>query len=181
MRVVFSVVSLLCGCLASGATLEKLSIDDMSRKSTLIVRGRIGACAGEQRGSVIYTRCKVSVIERWKGTAGNQVDLLIPGGTARGLIQMFTGTPKLRNGAEYVLFLWSGKSGVLQVIGLSQGVFDVKVDGKGGVTAKREATAEVMLDSAGQTVHDEGVQMTVAALRNRVALTLEGALGDTSK
>ena len=49
------------------ATLEKLSIDDMSQKSTLFVRGRIAGCAGDQRGSVIYTRCRVSVTERWKG------------------------------------------------------------------------------------------------------------------
>jgi hypothetical protein len=177
MRVALSVASLLCGCLASGATLEKLSLDDMSRKSTLIVRGRIAGCVGEQRGSVIYTRCRVNVTERWKGAAENQVDLLIPGGAAGGLIQTFTGTPKFNAGAEYVLFLWSGRSGVLQVIGLSQGVFDVKVDAKGAATATRDASAEVMLDAAGHGVDDARVRMTVEALRKLVALVV----GDTSK
>ena len=177
MRIAFSVASFLCGCLAWGATLEKLTIDQMSQKSTLIVRGRINGCTGEQRGSVIYTRCKVAVTERWKGAAANQVDVLVPGGTASGLIQMFTGTPKFNTGGQHVLFLWSGPSGNLQVIGLSQGVFDVKFNGKGALTAKREATSEAMLDGGGQPVQDDSIEMTVTALRNRV----DRALAGTSK
>ena len=175
MRLGLAILSLLCGCLLSATTLEKLSVEDMSQKSTLIVRGRIGGCAGEQRGSMIYTRCRINVSERWKGAAGNQVEFLIPGGAARGLVQTFIGTPKFNAGAEYVLFLWSGRSGNLQVIGLSQGAFDVKVNGKGDATAKRDATTDMMLDAAGRPVRDEGVEMSVTALRHRVAQSIGGA------
>jgi hypothetical protein len=171
MRTLFAITSLLCASVLSAATLEKLSIDDMTQKSTVVVRGRINSCAGEQKGSVIYTRCRVSVTERWKGTAGAQLEFFVPGGTARGLTQVFTGTPTLAAGSEYVLFLWAGRSGNLQVIGLSQGVFDVK---PGGTTVKREPSTEQMLNAAGQPVRDEAVEMSVAALKQRVQRTLGG-------
>jgi hypothetical protein len=174
MRTLFAVISFLCASASLAATLEKLSIDDMTQKSTIVVRGRINSCAGEQMGSVIHTRCRVSVTERWKGTAGSQLDFFVPGGTARGLTQVFTGIPNLARGSEYVLFLWAGKSGSLQVIGLSQGVFDVKAD---GTTVKREASTERMLNAAGHPIRDEGIEMSVATLKQRV----QGALGGASK
>ena len=171
MRTALAILSLLCGIASWAATLEKLSMDEMSQKSTVIVRGRINSCAGEQRRSVIYTRCGVNVTERWKGTAGAQLDFFVPGGTARGLTQVFTGTPNFAPGSEYILFLWSGRSGNLQVIGLSQGVFDIKPD---GTTAKRAAGTERMVNAAGEPVRDEGVEMSVAALKQRVARAVGG-------
>jgi hypothetical protein len=173
MRIVFVIVCLLCACGSWAATLEKLTTDEMSQKSTVIVRGRIANCAGDQRGSVIYTRCRVAVTERWKGTSGAQLEFFVPGGTARGLTQVFTGVPHFVPGSEYVLFLWAGKSGNLQVIGLSQGVFDVKLDGG---TVKRPASTERMVNAAGEPVQDEGVEMTVAALKQRVQRALAGGV-----
>src|SRR6185369_10527484 len=141
------------------ATLEYLSLNDMAKKSTSIVRGRIQSCAGEFRGSVIFTHCKVAVTEQWKGVSQSVVDVATPGGTARGMAQNFSGSPKLAIGEEYVLFLWTGKSGMTQVIGLSQGVFDLKADTKGQTMAQRAATSERMLDAAGNEVTDSGVEM----------------------
>ena len=143
---------LLGGLLLPAATLEKLSIEEMSRKSTLIVRGQVTQCTGETRGPLIFTRCRVRVSERWKGTAGVAVDFLVPGGTAGGFTQKFTGTPRFGPCEQYVFFLWTGRSGATQIIGLSQGVFDVQPDGKGGVVARRAASTELMLDAAGQPV-----------------------------
>ena len=153
--------------LAAGATLEKLSVEEMSQKSTLIVRGRIAGCSGEIEGSVIYTACNVAVSERWKGQSGPQVRFVIPGGTARGLVQTFTGTPKMNSGAEYVLFLWAGRSGINQVIGMSQGVFNVDT---GVVT--RKATSERMVDKEGNDIPDEPVRLGVDELRRRVRQAL---------
>lgn len=164
---------LLCA-VAQSATLEKLSLEEMAQKSTLIVRGSITACTGEAKGSLIYTKCTVSVSERWKGSSGPQLEFYVPGGTARGLVQIFTGTPKFTAGQENVLFLWSGRSGLNQVIGLSQGVFDIYTDGKGGVAAKRSATAERIVDAAGQPVRDNGIEMNLSALRQRVSQVLNG-------
>lgn len=165
---------ILLAIAAGAATLEKLSIEEMSQKATLIVRGRVTGCAGEARGTVIYTACTLAVTDRWKGGSGGSVQFLIPGGRANGLAQTFTGTPKFTSGDEYILFLWAGRSGVNQLIGLSQGVFDLKSQGSGDAKAQRAASSERMLDKAGNPVTDEAVEMRVSDLRNRVRNALAG-------
>ena len=158
------------------ATLEYLSLDDMAKQSTAIVRGRVQSCAGEFRGSVIFTHCKVAVTEQWKGAAQPLVDVATPGGTARGMAQNFPGSPKLAQGQEYVLFLWTGKSGMTQVIGLSQGVFDLKPAATGHASgqaiAQRAATTERMLDAAGNVISDSPLEMRVRELKARVVKSL---------
>jgi hypothetical protein len=154
------------------ATLEKLSLEEMSQKSTLIVRGRVTGCAGEMQGSVIYTACRVAVSERWKGNAGSEVRFVIPGGRAHGLVQTFTGTPKMSSGSEYVLFLWAGRSGINQVIGMSQGVFSLQNGGKQPGIVTRSATTERMVDKAGNEIEDDPVSLRVADLRERVRRAL---------
>jgi hypothetical protein len=171
MRGILSILGLSIVSLHA-ATLEYLSLDDMAKKSTAIVRGRVQSCAGEFRGSVIFTHCKIAVSEQWKGTSQTLVDVATPGGTARGMAQNFSGSPKLVLGQEYVLFLWTGKSGMTQVIGLSQGVFDLKSDTKGQAVVQRAATAERMLDAAGDVVANSPLEMRVRDLRNRVNLAL---------
>ncbi|HYP13627.1 MAG TPA: hypothetical protein VEQ63_06870 [Bryobacteraceae bacterium] len=147
----------------------------MTQKSTLIVRGKVTACAAQARASVIFTRCTMSVSERWKGPGGNQVTFNVPGGTANRTTQIFTGTPRFLVGQEYVLFLWAGKSGLNQVIGLSQGVFDVRADSKGPLTVSREATSEKLVDAGGQPVRDQGIEMNLATMRARVERILGGS------
>jgi hypothetical protein len=158
---------------SSAATLEKLTTGEMSQKATLIVRGRVTECSGEVRGPLIYTACTVAVSERWKGQAGSTVQVWIPGGAARGLVQTFTGTPKFTNGDEYVLFLWAGRSGLNQVIGLSQGVFDLTPTSTGQVAAKRAASSGRMLSKTGQEIQDEAVELRVSELKSQVRRALE--------
>jgi hypothetical protein len=56
------------------------------------------------------------------------------------------------------------------VIGLSQGVFTLKSDGKGGMLATRSASTEAMLDRrTGQVVNDETLRLRVGDLRARVS------------
>jgi hypothetical protein len=167
---------LLVSTLAYGATLEQLSIEQMTLKSTTIVRGRVTGCAGELRGSVIWTRCGLAVSETWKGTAGARLDFLVLGGNAQGLSQSFSGAPKINPNEEFVVFLWTGKSGIPQIIGLSQGVFGVSVSKSGQATARREASSELMVDSAGTPVRDEAVALSVSQLRSRVKRALAGVV-----
>jgi len=166
-------IAALCLALTpiSGATLEKLSLDDMISKSTAVVRGRVQSCAGEVRGPIIYTRCRVAVTEQWKGTPASSVDVRIPGGTANGLTQTFAGSPTLSESEEYVLFLWTGKSGITQLIGLSQGVLTIRTDAKGDPQAQRDQITEKMVSAAGNPVQDKGLQISVKDLKDRVNKT----------
>ncbi len=175
MRIVIAFAISLLSIPCVGATLEKLSVDQMAQQATIIVRGRITSCAGEMRGSVIYTRCSVAVSETWKGTAAAKVDFVVPGGTTQGLSQTFSGSPKFNPDEQFVLFLWVGRSGVPQIIGLSQGVFGVSTTGKGETTVKKEASSEAMLDARGKPVQDEEIRMSVTELRTRVNRALGGA------
>jgi hypothetical protein len=114
------------------------------------------------------------VSETWKGKPGSKVDFVVPGGTARGLSQTFSGAPKFSANDQFVLFLWVGKSGIPQIIGLSQGVFDVTFSATGKATVQREASSGVMLDSAGRQVADEPLTLSVTELRSRVDNALRG-------
>ena len=154
-------------------TLERLSLDEMAAKSTAIVRGRVVSSRPEFRGPVIYTHFTIQVLERWKGAEAARVEVAVPGGAALGQQQTFAGAPELAPGGEYVLFLWTGKSGMTHLIGLSQGVFSLKSDGKGGMVAARSASSEAMLDTrTGRIVNDVSVRVGLGELRSRVAAAL---------
>src|ERR1035437_10266058 len=104
------------------ATLERLSLDDMINRSTMIVRGRVSASWAAFTGSVIYTHYQIQVSEQFKGTPRNSVEVMVPGGSARGLSQDFSGSPVLNQGDEFVFFLWTSKGGITWVTGLTQGL-----------------------------------------------------------
>jgi hypothetical protein len=149
-------------------TLEQLSLDDMIEKSTSVVRGRITGTYTEARNNNIYTYYRVALLEQWKGNVAAQLDVAVPGGALRGVRQTLPGAPTLREGDEYVLFLWTGRSGITQVIGLSQGLFSVKVDAAGNPVLARPAATELMVDRNGRLVVDQPLTMRVSDMRSRV-------------
>ena len=174
-------VFVLAGALVAGpgqaATLERLSMDEMIQKSTEIVRGRVMTLGVSTRGSILYTLARVEVMERWKGSQNGVIEVWIPGGRSGNLRQTFSGAPALAVGSEYVLFLWAGASGNRQVIGFSQGAFDVKLDAKGNPQMQRSATSETMLDDRGREVGDVPVRMSLADLRKLLKSSLGNQAG----
>jgi hypothetical protein len=160
---------LLLGMLLQAATLEKLALDDMTQQSTAIVRARVTGSYAAANGALIYTHYRVQVGERWKGAEAASLDVVVPGGRANGLRQTISGAPKLMEGREYVLFLWTGPSGLTHIMGLSQGVFDVKTEANGEVVASRAASGELMLDSAGRPMRDEALTLRLNDLHQRVS------------
>lgn len=162
-----------CVCAAGvlpGATLERLTMDDMVQKSTDIVRGRIlGNSASFRgtpgRGGMIYTHYTLQVTERWKGSASTTLDVAVPGGFAHGLRQTFAGAPELSPTADYVLFLWRSPSGLTQILGLSQGLLTVKVEASGASTVGRNGAGEPMIDKNGLPVADPGFNMSMDEFR----------------
>ena len=168
----------MLGCLAAilaplpGSTLEQLSLDDMIRLSTVIVRGKTQPTVSAYRSSIIYTHYQVQVSETLKGPATNQLDMVVPGGAANQMQQTFAGAPTLAPGQDYVLFLWTSKSGMTQIIGLSQGLFLVTADASGQLMVTRSAANDRMVNASGQPVNDSGMQMLLSDLRNRIKKSL---------
>jgi hypothetical protein len=172
-------ISLLLLCLASwaaplpGAILERLSLDDIIVKSTDIVRAKVSGSYADFQGSMIYTHWKVQVEERWKGADQSAIDVLVPGGEARGFHQDVAGAPKLAEGKEYLLFLWRAKSGSIYITGLSQGIFELTKNGSQGLVASRAATGEPMLDrTTWRPIKDESIQMRYSEITRQILTAL---------
>ncbi len=165
----FGCSALLLGFALHAATLERLSLDDMIQKSTSIARARVLGSYTAVRGRIIYTHYQIQISELWKGAPATELDVVLPGGISGGLRQTFPGVPALARGSEYVLFLWTARSsGLTHVIGLSQGIFDLRKDASGDLIAVQQATSGLMLDSAGRTVKNDATRMRLADLRARV-------------
>lgn len=152
------------------ATLERLSTSDLVQKSTDIVRAKVlGSTMSFRgtpgRGGVIYTHYTLQVVERWKGTTAARMDVAIPGGAVQNIRQTFPGAPGLDQNVEYVFFLWTSRSGLTQIMGLSQGLLAEKVDAAGATILYRNAANEPMVDSAGNPVSDSVFTMPLTAFR----------------
>jgi hypothetical protein len=171
---VMSLLLCLSGVAAvSAATLERLSLDDLTQKSTDIVRAKVVGSYADLRGSAIYTHWKIQVTDRWKGSGGSAIEVQVPGGDASGLHQDVPGAPKLSQGKEYLLFLWTSKSGATYITGWGQGVFSLTQNTANDWIASRAALGETMLDhNTWLPVQDEGVQMRYADMATRVSATL---------
>ena len=164
----------VCAILAAAAqatTLQQLSTDDMIRQSTAIVRAKVTGASSGLLGRNIYTTYQFQVLETLKA-GGAQAQVAVPGGIANGLREMVPGAPTLNAGQEYVLFLWTSKSGLTQVIGLSQGLFNVLQDTAGNAVLVRPAASGLVLDHSGNVVNDTAVTMKLSDLRLEVQKVL---------
>ena len=162
-----------CAMALPAATLERLSLDDMITKSTAIVRGKVLNSYTQSNGPVIYTHYRIQASETLKGNAQSMVEIQLPGGTANHVRQSFAGVPEFQAGDEYVFFLWTGKTGATQVIGLTQGLFAVAPGGASDPVTTRPASHEVMLEhGTGRQVKDQTLTMNLSALRARIQSTL---------
>lgn len=153
-------------------TLQKLSLDDMTAQSTAIVHGRVTGSYAAQNGPIIFTHFTVQVLERWKDPAATVVDIAVPGGTVGAKTQSVGGAPLLDTGSEYMFFLWTGKSGVTQILGLYQGLLTVTAGASGELMVSRPAGSALMLDSSGKSIPDSGLQMRLRDLTGQISRNL---------
>ena len=180
-------IILLIGAPLRATTLQQLPLPEMAQQSTAIVRAKVTAASGVLRGSDVFTVYKLVPVDVWKAPAsGAPREVDVPGGVAGGLRQPVDGAPSLAVGHEYVLFLWTSRNGVTQVIGLSQGLFDVREtlasETRPAVTAAarkamvwRSPASERMLDAQGRAVRDQPVSMKLSDLKAQVTRALAGA------
>jgi hypothetical protein len=160
------------------ATLQQLSMDQMTDLATSVVRARVtGVSTAISTASgvpTIYTHYQLQVSEVWKGSALSEVAM--PGGTVGSQHQEFPGVPELQVGSEYVLFLWkSPTTGTIQTLGLTQGIFEVSGQPDGSIVAHRRQSGELMVDATGHRVTDRAVRMGVTQMKARVRRGPEAA------
>lgn len=168
-------------------TLEELTLDEMIAASTYIVRGRVEGVVGVTGASVLYTEYDLRVAEVLQGdllggeaTQGGgspaRLRLALPGGKVGNREQSFSGVPIPVAGKEYVFFLWRGRNGLLQLVGMTQGLLEVKRR-TGVATAERAPTDGMLLNRrSGLPVHDQGLRISLSRLRSNV-MTARGRSG----
>jgi hypothetical protein len=158
---------------ARATTLQQLSLDDMIQQSTAIVRAKVTGSSTGLRGQNIYTYYHLQILENAKGGASKVVDVAVPGGTLDGKREIAVGAPALATGSQYVVFLWTSRSGLTQIIGLSQGLFLAAPDGAGTIRLARPAASDLMLDKNGKAVEDKPVGIEWSDLRMRIRKDLK--------
>jgi hypothetical protein len=169
---------------ASATTLEQLTLDEMAQKSTAIVRARVTGSHAGTRGTDIYTYFQLQVLETWKSSGESDTEVAVPGGVVDGIRQSVSGAPELKPGQEYVFFLWTSRSGLTQVMGLSQGLFKLSEEsseGGSGAVVQRPAASELMLNRSGLPVDDHAVTMPLQDLHARVRKALVSAKLEAAK
>jgi len=148
----------------TATTLGRASIDQLIEKSTSVVRVKVLDSRGGLVNRMIYTLYRVQVENRWKGTGNPVIEVAMPGGAWNGLQWNVPGTPRLDQGAEYVIFVWTSPNAVNYSVGLAQGVLRVTTDANGQTILVRGRTDAQMVDANGQPVQDYGFKITLTDL-----------------
>lgn len=157
-----AICAVLGSALAGATTLQLLTTDQMIQQSTSIVEVTVGGSAPMARGRSIYTVYQLNVIQTLKGSPVTSV--AVPGGVMNGLRTMVAGAPTLITGQKYVVFAWTSPSGLTQIIGLSQGLFNVGQDASGNTVLARPAALAAVVAANGAPVPASAVSMTMASL-----------------
>src|ERR1039458_7001193 len=156
-RAVLSALLVACSLAPlPSATLERLSLNQMILGSTVIVRAKVTSSYAAFSRPIIYTHYQIRVSETLKGASAGAVEFVVQGGVANNLRQTFSGVPQFAVGDEYVFFLWTGKSGIPQIMGRTQRRSPLGQDAPADPPPPRSASHEVMLQrGTGQQVKDQ--------------------------
>jgi hypothetical protein len=169
-----ALILILAAAPVTAVTLQQLSSDDLINQSTAIVRCRVTTSYTATRGSEVFTHYRLRVAETWKGAT--VTDVAFPGGAVNGLRQSVAGIPRLQEGQEYVLYLWTNpRSGMTFVTGFQQGIFQVTQDTSGQNMVQRASTSEMMLDAQGKPAIDVATRSKLQEMSSRVAFLSHGA------
>lgn len=179
----------LCGLLAlapaaSATQVLALTLDDMVKRSEVIVHGYVASVVAERlpenRGR-IHTRITVTTRELVVGQPAKSVEFTLPGGVVGELGQRVAGTPKFSPGEEVVLLLSRiPATGRLTVVGLSQGQFVVGgkpaarmavSDRRGVAMIARGIGGQIQPAPAGSARVEEGLALLLSQLRALAART----------
>ena len=173
MRIWISILASFALLSPAGATtLLKMSMNDLIVDSSAIVRAKITGSRSAAIGQDIYTYYQLQVTETLKQGTILPVEVAVPGGVYGNLRQIGVGSPELASGQEYVLFLWTNRRGMTQLIGLSQGMFSLRQDASGATVLNRPAIADQMLDKSGKPVTDAAVSLKWTDLRALIVRSL---------
>jgi hypothetical protein len=163
-------VFLMCAA-AAATTLARMTIEQMTRASQLVVRAKCLGNSTDLDAGEIWTFSEFQVVDTWKGTPPSNVTVRLLGGHAGNLVSSVSGVPRFRPGEEVVLFLEPTRKGDFSVVSWVQGTFRIRRNSRTGEEWAAQDTADFILPgSAAEASTTRGaLGMRVIALHERVA------------
>jgi hypothetical protein len=168
----------VAGCFATSAgratTLARLSLDDLARAATLIVRARCTATSSRWEGGTVWTFAEFDVSETFKGSAPQRVTVRLPGGQAKGITVHVEGAPRFTAGEEGVLFLEKTRMGDYAITAWTEGTFRLRRDAQTGrETVTQDSAALAIFDPATRQFRGEGLRnLSLDEFRSRLTAAL---------
>ena len=146
------------------------TLDELAGEADLIVHARVARVDTRQAPGTLRVERVVTlaVVRALKGSPGEVLQLVLPGGTFGRYRTVVPGVPEIAEGEEAVLFLRPSPTGATHLVGFSQGVLRVRIDPS---TGQRMVAAPVMSEIVGPVVRgaaDRGPQ-PLATIEARIA------------
>jgi hypothetical protein len=146
------------------------TLDELAGEAALIVHARVARVDVRQAPDTrrVERVVTLAVVRALKGSPGETLQLVLPGGTYGRYRTVVPGVPEVAEGEEAVLFLRPTAAGATHLVGFSQGVLRVRID---RATGQRMVAAPVIAEGAGPVVRgatDRGPQ-PLATIEARIA------------
>jgi hypothetical protein len=172
---VFLIGLALVAAAANATTLVHLSLPQMVRQSTAIVRAHCENTHVRLDRGEIWTDTTFQVLETHKGLLPGRIVVRQPGGVLNHLHSRVDESPVFHPGEEVILFLWGGGTKPFSVLGWSQGTF--RIHGSvvtGGETVTQDSASAPVLDPATGDFAKAGyrnvpIEVFEAALRREIS------------
>lgn len=162
---------------AFATTVQKLSLQELTKKSDSIVMARVDdAVASWDAGhKEIYTYITLNVLQGVKGNKGaTTITLRQLGGTVDNIASIVPGMPSFRKGEEVVVFLTQkDAAGYPWVMGLEQGKYSVSTGKNGVKMVRNDLGSTELLTRVGQHVEPKTApDMPLSAFLDGLKTTL---------
>jgi hypothetical protein len=111
---------------AAATTLEKMSVEQLTRAAQVVVRARCASSKSQWDRSGIWTVSSFEVEEAWKSNVQGGLQVHAPGGHAGEVIATVAGVPHFRPGEDVVLFLERMRNGNWGITAWGEGTWRVR-------------------------------------------------------
>ena len=124
--------ALLFTCALGATTIARLSLDEMTGRSEMIISGRItdAWAAWDAEHKYIWTHYVVTVDNAVKGRVASTVEIAEPGGMLDNIGMNIGGGTGYSRGEQVLIFLERMPNGYLRTAGLGQGKYGIDSQGR---------------------------------------------------
>jgi hypothetical protein len=115
---------------AFATTVAKLNLEQLVKRADLIVQGQVQSVYSQwdEDRRLVFTYVSIRVDESIKGGSRQSILIRQVGGTAGTIRMSVAGVPEFKSGEMAIVFLKHQDDATFQVVGMSQGLFEIVED-----------------------------------------------------